>query len=74
MSVVTPLSLRKMANSIASSYGDVGAIVISVGEQGTRIGVEGLDAHQIQEALCLAIHYNYCFTDDEAKPCPTSYD
>lgn len=70
MNNIRPLDLRRQAKAIASSYGDAGAIVISVGEEDTRIGTEGLTPTQIQNALCLAIHYNFCF--DEAKPYPTS--
>jgi len=59
------LTHREMARSIASSYGDHGAIVITVGDEGVRIGVDGLDQHQIQDALCVAIHYNFSFPDRE---------
>ena len=72
---VIPVNLRRMARAIAASYGDDGVIVISVGKEGTRIGVEGLTPQQIQDALCLAIHYNFCFDAAEAtSPCPTSPD
>ena len=66
LSKIKPLSLQKMARSIARSYGDDGAIILSVGEEGVRIGVEGLTPQQIQDALCLAIHYNYCFSDEKS--------
>ena len=62
---VTPITLRKMARSIASSYGDKGAIVITVGDEGVRVGVEGLTPQQIQDALCIAINYNFRFSDSE---------
>jgi DNA-binding NtrC family response regulator len=57
------LTHKEMARSIASSYGDKGAIVITVGEEGVRIGVDGLNQQQIQDALCIAIHYNFGFPD-----------
>jgi hypothetical protein len=49
---------REMARSIASSYSDKGAIVITVGKEVVRIGVEGLTQQQAQDALCAAINYN----------------
>lgn len=55
--------LRTSAKAIAAAYGDDGAIAISVGKEGVRIGVEGLTPQQIQDALCVAIHYNFCFSD-----------
>lgn len=64
---ISPLALRKMARAIAASYGDTGAIVISVGKDGVRIGVEGLTPEQIQYALCTAIHYNFVFSDEATK-------
>ena len=63
---IRPLALRRMAKAIASSYGDEGAIVISVGKEGVRIGVEDLTPKQIQDALCVAVHYNFCFSDRES--------
>ncbi len=51
-----------MAGAIAASYEDDGAIVISVGKDGTRIGVEGLSPEQVREALCIAINYSYEFS------------
>ncbi len=56
---VQPVDLTRMARSIAQSYGDKGAIVLSVGEEGVRVGVHGLDAREIQEALCVGIYYNF---------------
>ena len=57
------LTHREIARSIATSYGDNGAIVITVGDEGVRIGVEGLTQQQVQDALCIAIHYNFDFPD-----------
>ena len=48
-----------MAGSIASSYGDKGAIIISVGDDGYRFGVEGLTPEEVEKAACLLIHYNF---------------
>jgi hypothetical protein len=56
---VAPLDLERMARSIAATYGDKGAIVLTVGAEGTRVGVFGLDAREIQDALCVGIHYNF---------------
>ena len=32
-------------------------IVISYGDDGIRVGVHGLDAKEMQEALCVAIYH-----------------
>jgi hypothetical protein len=56
---VQPVDLIRMARSIAQSYGDKGAVVLSVGDDGVRIGVHGLNAKEIQDALCVGIHYNF---------------
>ncbi len=61
---VRPVGLQRMAGAIAASYEDDGAIVISVGKDGTRIGVEGLSPEQVREALCIAINYSYEFSGD----------
>ena len=53
-----------MAMSIAKSYNDKGAIIITMGENGIRIGTEGLSYTDLNEALCTAIHYNFCFTEE----------
>lgn len=45
-----------MAGVIASAYNDDEAIVISVGEDGTRIGVKGLSPEQVRKALYIAIN------------------
>ena len=72
MAEIRSISLRKMAGSIAANNGDQGAIIISVGKDGTRIGVEGLTPQQVQDALALAIHYNFCLAGEAtASPCPT---
>lgn len=56
---VRPVDLKRMARSIAHTYGDKGAIVLTVGPAGVRVGVHGLDAREIQDALCVGIHYNF---------------
>jgi hypothetical protein len=61
---VRPVDLRRMARSIASSYGDKGAIVISVSKEGVRIGTEGLTPDELRHALCVAINYSFEFEDD----------
>jgi hypothetical protein len=56
---IRPITLERMARAIAANYGDKGAIVLTVGTEGVRIGVHGLDAREIQDALCVGIHYNF---------------
>ncbi len=53
------MDLRRMACSVASSYGDKGALILSVSDEGVRIGTEGLTPDELRQALCLAIHYSY---------------
>jgi len=55
---IKPIALKNMARSIARSYGDKGAIIITHGEEGTRVGCWGLTDRETQEALCVGIHYN----------------
>ena len=47
-----------MAGSIATSYGDKGAVIITVGDGGFRVGVSNLTDRELQDALCVAIHHN----------------
>ena len=65
--VVQPMRLERMARSIASAYGDKGAIILTVGENGIRVGVYGLDARDIQDALCVGIHYNFVMDEPSAS-------
>jgi len=58
---VRPLSLRHTAAAIARNYGDKGAVVITWGKEGIRIGTENLTPQELREALCTAIHYSYVF-------------
>jgi len=55
-SVVRPMDLTRTAAAIASNYGDKGAIVITIGEEGTRVGVYGLDPRDLQNALRIATY------------------
>lgn len=54
---IRPIDLRRTAAAIAANYGDRGAIVITSGDDGIRIGVHGLDGRETQEALCIAIYH-----------------
>jgi hypothetical protein len=56
---VHPVDLERMARSIAKTYGDKGAIVLTVGKDGVRNGIHGLDAREIQDALCVGLFYNF---------------
>ena len=60
-----PLSLRHTAGAVARNYGDKGAVVITYGDDGIRIGTESLTPSELREALCTAIHYSYVFEDTE---------
>lgn len=51
-----------MAASIASNYGDDGAIVITSGKEGIRIGVHNLVASDLQDVLCVAIYHTVAKT------------
>lgn len=63
--VVQPLPLRMTARAIASQYGDKGAIIITSGRGGIRIGAENLTPQELREALCAAIHYSYVFEEGD---------
>lgn len=52
------LTHDETAVSIAASYGDRGAIIITVGDMGVRMGVGGLTPQQVRDALCVAIKHN----------------
>lgn len=55
---VRAIDLKRMAGSIAANYGDKGAVVITVGEDGFRIGVSNLTDRELQDAFCVGIHHN----------------
>ena len=42
---------------MAANYGDKGAVVISVSDEGVRVGTEGLTPDELRRALCIAINY-----------------
>ena len=69
---IRPLNLRHTAAAIARNYGDKGAVIISIGEDGTRIGVENLTPQEVRDALCTAIHYSFVFEDDAEEMASTS--
>ena len=56
--VIRPLDLQRTAAAIAANYGDEGAIVITRGEEGIRIGVHNLAGSDLQDALCVAIYHS----------------
>ena len=62
---IHPIGLKRTAASIAANHGDKGAIIISSGEEGVRVGVYGLSDREIQDALCVAIHYNFCMMGED---------
>jgi hypothetical protein len=55
--IIRPIDLKTMAASVSRSYGDKGAIVITSGDDGIRVGVYGLELSEAQEALCVAIYH-----------------
>ena len=61
--VVAIHGLRTTAKAVAARYGDEGAIIISVGKEGVRVGTDGLSHQQVQDALCVAINYNFTFSE-----------
>jgi hypothetical protein len=63
---IRPLNLQRTAGAIASNYGDKGAVIITIGDDGTRIGVENLTPQELREALCVAINYSFEFEDEMA--------
>ena len=65
MSEVTPVDLRRTARAIAANYGDKGAVVITVSDEGVRIGTEGLSPDELRYALCVATHYSFMFEEME---------
>ncbi len=65
---IIPMDLERTARSIATNYGDKGAIVITVSSDGFRIGVADLTDRELQDALCVAIYHNVrkSLDDDDA--------
>ncbi len=64
---MTGISLRGVASTIAAECKDKGAVVITYGEEGIRIGVENLTPEELREALCTAIHYSFDFEEELRK-------
>ena len=60
---VTPVDLRRTARAIAANYGDKGAVVITVSDEGVRIGTEGLTPDELRHALCVAVNYSFVFEE-----------
>jgi hypothetical protein len=63
-SQVRPLDLKRTANAVAQNYGDRGAIIVTVGAEGVRIGTDGLTPQELREALTIAIHYSFVFEEE----------
>ena len=61
---IYPIKLRQMAKAIANSYNDKGSIIITLGNEGIRIGTDGLSHEELNTVLCTAIHYNFCFMEE----------
>lgn len=57
--LIPPVDLRRAARAIVANGGEKGAIVISVGKKGVRVGCEGLSPEELRRALCTAIHYSF---------------
>ena len=53
------MDLQRTAGAIAANHGDKGAIVISVSDDGIRVGTEGLTAAELRHALCVAISCSF---------------
>jgi hypothetical protein len=58
---VRAMPLRTTARAIAANSGKKGAIVITFGKDGINVGSDGLEPHEVREALCTAIHASYLF-------------
>ena len=55
--IVRPMDLRRTAAAIASNYGDDGAVIITRGKDGIRIGVHNIEPSDLQDMLCVAIYH-----------------
>lgn len=58
------MDLRHTARVIAASESHKGAIVITVTDDGVRIGIAGLGPDEVRYALCAAINYSFVFDGD----------
>jgi hypothetical protein len=54
---IRPLNLESLAASISRNYGDDGAIVVTKGPDGFRLGVHNLTLEEAKDALCVAIYH-----------------
>ncbi len=61
------ISLRGLAGTVGAECKDKGAVVISYGAEGVRIGVENLTPEELRAALCTAIHYSFEFEEELRK-------
>jgi len=61
---VEPIDLMRTARAVASNFGDKGAVVISFGEDGVRVGTQGLTPDEMRYALCVAINYTFVLEDE----------
>ena len=63
---IVPISgLKDTASNIARSYGDKGAMIITINHKGeVRIGTDGLTPEELRYALCTAIHYSFVFENE----------
>jgi hypothetical protein len=64
---VRPLSLSHAAAALARNYGDKGAVVISFGDEGTRIGVGNLAPEELREALRIAMLCSFALENEAIK-------
>ncbi len=58
------IDFLKLAGRVAAECQDKGAVVISYGDKGIRIGVENLTGEELREALSTAIAYSYVFEEN----------
>ena len=56
--IIRPMDLQRTAAAIASNYGDDGAIVITSGRDGIRVGVHNLKSSELQDVLCVALYHS----------------
>ena len=67
---IRPVDLRRTAAAVARNYGDKGAVIVTIGDDGTRIGVENLTPNELRQALCTALHYSFVFeAEDDETDC-----
>jgi len=61
------VKLHDLAWTVAAECRDKGAIVISYGYKGVRIGVENLTPEELREALCTAIRDSFEIEEELRK-------